>query len=571
MVHPLNVALADALAEVALLSELHGENPFKARAFRNAARVFESLDEPAADLLASGALARTKGIGKGILGSVTEFLEQGAITAALELRAAIPKVAFEMLALPDLGPAKVRSLIQGLALESLSDLEAAATAGRVQELPGFGARTEARILEGLRFRRAQQGHRRLGDVLQSARDLETRLGHLPGVERVAVVGSVRRFRETVRDLDLLVVALDRDRAQQQIRDALADLGAAVDPAPGPVVRGRLENGVPVEVGAVSPEAFPAALVVTTGSAAHREGLTARATARSMTLTTEGLAQDGRIVRCEDEAAVYAALDLPWMAPELREGQGEIEAAEQGRLPVLVEPSDILGCFHVHSTWSDGKNSLEEIARHAATIGLRYVGIADHSRSAAYAGGLSIDQLQEQGRAIDQINAASLGTRLLKGVESDILTDGRLDYPDRVLAELDFVVGSIHSGLKMDQDTATARMLKALQNPRLSILGHPTGRLLLDREGYSLDWGPVLAAAARHQKILEINAHPSRLDLDWRQVRPALAAGVKLAVNPDAHDLAGFDYLPLGVAMARKGWATATDVVNTQPEPWKSFA
>jgi DNA polymerase (family X) len=372
-------------------------------------------------------------------------------------------------------------------------------------------------------------------------------------------------------MDLLVVALDRDRAQQQIREALADLGAVVDPATGPVVRGRLQNGVTVEVGAVTPEAFPAALVVTTGSAAHLEGLTARATARSMTLTTEGLVQDGRIVRCADEAAVYAALDLPWIAPELREGQGEIEAAEQGRLPVLVEPSDLLGCFHVHSTWSDGKNSLEEIARHAATIGLRYVGIADHSRSAAYAGGLSIDQLQEQGRAIDQINARGEGAHLLKGVESDILADGRLDYPDRMLAELDFVVGSIHSGLKMDQDTATARVLKALQNPRLSILGHPTGRLLLDREGYSLDWGPVLAAAARHCKVLEINAHPSRLDLDWRQVREALAAGVKLAVNPDAHDLAGFDHLPLGVAMARKGWATTADVVNTEPEPWKSFA
>jgi len=566
----INHDLAEALVETALLMELKGENPFKARAFRSAARTIEGLDRPATDLLATGDLAKIKGIGKGILGAINEYVERGAIVAADELRADIPPVAFELLGLPDLGPAKVRALVENLELESLSDLEAACIENRLIHIKGFGARMQERILEGVRFVKRTAGQHRLGALLDPGLALESALRAIDVVERVSLTGRIRRRRETGGEVALLVATGDPGRAAKAAAEALASLEAKLEPeAPSTRERivARLAGGGPADIRFVSPEIYAAALVLTTGSRAHLGGLEARAQERGLDLSLDGgLRRGADTLAAPEEADVYAALDLAWIPPELREGGGEIEAAASGSLPPLLEAADLRGCLHVHSTWSDGRNSLEAIARHGRAIGLEYIGIADHSRSAAYAGGLSMERLQAQAAEIDAVNAKGAGARLLKGVESDILPDGSLDYPDDVLAGLDFVIGSVHSGLKMDRETATARVVKALEHPRLTILGHPTGRLLVSREGYELDWDAVFAAAAAGNKVIEINAHPSRLDLDWRQVRPAIEAGIRLAISPDAHDLEGFNDLRYGVWVARKGWATAEDVINTREDP-----
>lgn len=562
--HVTNVALVEALGEAARLMELAGENPFKARAFLNAARALEGLEHPAADLLASGELARLKGFGKGILGAIGEFIERGEILAVEEIRAAIPAVAFEMVRLPDLGPAKVRTLLANLELTSLADLEAACLDNRLLEVKGFGDRTQQRILEGIRFARASEGRHRIDAGLLPARVLVTALEGLAPIAAATITGSVRRRCDTIGDVDLLVVSDDPAAAVEAVAACLADHGATIESTELDRVTGRLEGGVAVDVLIATPASFAARLVLTTGCRRHVEALRERAAARGLALEREGLRRGDEPLATADEAAIYAALELAWIPPELREDRGEIEAAAAGALPDLVTVDDLSGCFHVHSTWSDGRNSLAQIANHARKLGLAWVGMADHSRAAAYARGLSIERLRAQGAEIDKLNADGEGARLLKGVESDILADGSLDYPDEVLAELDFVVGSVHSGLNMERETATARIVKALEHPRLTILGHPTGRLLLGREGYELDWERVFATAAANGKVIEINAHPARLDLDWRLVRQALAAGVKLAVSPDAHDLAGFAHLEHGVAVARKGWATAADVVNTTP-------
>lgn len=566
MTHPLNTHLAQALAETATLLELAGESPFKARAFRNAARAIEELDRPAGDLLASGELAALKGIGKGILRAVAEYLEQGSIAAADELRADVPDVALELLKLPDLGPAKVRALVAALEIRRLEDLEAACLENRLLEVKGFGARSQQRLLESLRFLGRNRGRHRLGSVLATGRKLVAALAALPAVEQAALSGAARRGCEVVEELVLLLATADAGRASREAAELLTVAGAAVDHRAPDRLAGHLDGNVRFEARLVAPPAFGTALVVTTGAPAHLAKLAERAGACGLSLAPAGLERAGTRVPAADEQAFYRALELPWIAPELREGADEVDAAAAGRLPRLIERADLRGCFHVHSTWSDGMSPLEEIARHARACGLEYVGIADHSRSAAYAGGLSAERLAAQGEEIAALNRRGVGARLLHGVESDILADGSLDYPDEALARLDFVIGSIHSGLRMERSVATARVLKALKHPHLTILGHPTGRLLLAREGYELDWTAVFAAAAAGGKILEINAHPSRLDLDWHQVRPALAAGVRLAISPDAHDLDGLADLDYGIAVARKGWARAEDVVNTRADP-----
>jgi len=566
LTHPVNVSLVDALKETAFLMELSGENPFKSRAFLNAARSIEALEEPAEEVLRSGKLARIKGVGKGILGAVSDFLETSSIPAAEEMRTRIPPVAFDMLALPTLGPAKVRTLLDHLDVEDLNDLEAACIENRLMELKGFGTRTQNQILKGIRFLRKNQGFHWLGAVLDEARNLEEAVNRIGAIRTASLAGSVRRRSPVVSDLNMVISAENAGDAARPVCRLLEHTHAEVESVENHRIAGRLESGIPFEFLLVRPEVFPAAVLHATGAAAHIQGVRSQATHCGLTLEAGGLFRAGALLDLENEAALYEALDLPWIPPELREGRGEVEAAVQGTLPCLLEETDIRGCFHVHSTYSDGANSLEEIARYGAQIGLAYIGMADHSRSAAYAGGLSTEALENQGREIDALNRKGVGARLLKGIESDILADGSLDYPDAVLGGLDFVIGSIHSGLTMDRETATARIMKALKNPHLTILGHPTGRLLLSREGYPLDWEKVFALAASGNKVIEINAHPARLDLDWKRVREAVEKGVKVAVNPDAHDLEGFGNLEYGVSVARKGWAAAGDVVNTLEEP-----
>ncbi|HEX6940933.1 MAG TPA: DNA polymerase/3'-5' exonuclease PolX [Longimicrobiales bacterium] len=556
-------AIAAVLTEIGTLMELRGDNPFRARAFYSAARAVESLDGDVAALARSGELAAVKGIGPATAEVARELVETGASTLHRELREATPDGLLEVLGVPGLGAKRIHVLHRELGIASLDDLERAAREGRIAGLSGFGAKTQEKILEGVAFLRSMAGRRRWPDANGVAAWACEQLRSHGSVVRLEVAGAVRRRLETVDGVDLVAA----------VEDAAAVL-AAFEALPGvsdverdgaSEARGRVADGVSLRLRCVAPDAFAAALAHATGSAEHWAALVAHAAGQGLELTERGLWRGGAPVRLADEVELYAALGLAYVPPELREGRGEVEAVRAGALPRLLAYEDLRGCFHCHTTYSDGRATIREMAEAARARGWRYLGIADHSRSAAYAGGLSADDIRRQHDEIDAWNAehgASLW--LFKGIEADILPDGRLDYEDGdedVLARFDYVVGSVHSSFGLSEAEQTKRVVRALTNPHLTFLGHPTGRLLLARRGYAIDLDAVIDAAAAHGVGIEINANPWRLDLDWRYWRAAREKGVRTAINPDAHGTDGLDDVRYGVAVARKGWLGVEDVVN----------
>ncbi|MEW5928040.1 MAG: DNA polymerase/3'-5' exonuclease PolX [Gemmatimonadota bacterium] len=553
--------VAAVLEEIAMLGELTGENPFRIRAFTAAARTLEGTTADLDALARAGELTTLPGVGPAIADTIAELLATGRSGQHERLRAEVPMGLHDLLRIPGLGTKRVRTLYAERGIDSLEGLEAAARAGEVAALPGFGPRTQQKVLEGLGFVRASAGRRRYPQALELAVHFLEWLRAHPAVAAAEIAGDVRRRMETAAEVDL--VAASADPA------AVVDAFLALQGAGGTAGRAelRLRDGVRVRVRAVLPEAFVAAVAWETGSAAHLEALAARAAARGLRLDADGLRSGGEPVPLPDEEALYAALGLAYVPPELREGMGEVAAAAEGRIPRLVELSDLRGTFHCHTTWSDGKATVAEMAEAARERGWSYLGIADHSRSAGYAGGLASTAVRAQHREIDAWNAEHGGAgaerfRLFKGTEADILPDGSLDYPDAVLASFDYVVGSVHSSFGMPERAMTDRVLRAVENPRLTMLGHVTGRLLLTREGYEIDVRAVIDAAAAHGVAVEINADPHRLDLDWRWVRYAAERGVLVPVNPDAHSTRGLDNVAFGVNAARKGWLAALQVLNT---------
>lgn len=565
--------IAAVLDEMGTLLELQGANPFKSRAFHNASRAVEGITGDIAALAKSGDLLNVKGIGTSIAAIIEDLAVRGKSKDYTDLRKAFPDGILQMLRIQGLGPKKVKVLYEKLKLKSLDDLEKAAKADRLASLEGFGAKTQENILAGIQAVRSRSDKHLFSAASQAASAVYSVMIRQPGVVRGEIAGSLRRRKEVIGDIDLVLSAKDADR------NRLMDKFISHPDVQTVVARGEtkssvaLRSGINCDLRIVNDAEFPFALNYFTGSKEHNVELRTRAKKYGLSLNEYGFSKLGeeekrgkakKAVRCKDEEDIYRALDLAYVPPEMRENRGEVEAAESGSLPALVADTDIRGTFHCHTTYSDGVNTLEQMAEAARGLGWEYLGIADHSQVAAYAGGLTREKLKAQFREIGALNAKLKKFRLLKGTECDILANGDLDWPENILASFEYVVISVHSNFKMSEKDMTRRIIKALKNKHVTMLGHPTGRLLLARDGYLVNMTEVINAAADHGKIIEINAHPTRLDLDWRLCSYAKEKGVMIAINPDAHTVEGLRDVPYGVGIARKGWLEAKDILNTRP-------
>jgi DNA polymerase (family X) len=590
--------IADVLAEIGTLLELQGENPFKVRAYQSGARALEAIEETElARLIANDELQTVKGIGEALAKKIAELHRTGRLEFFEKLKGAVEPGLVEMLQIPGLGPKKIRALRDKLGVADIAALTAACQDGRVAELDGFGAKTQEKILAGIRNREAYGRRHLWWDAAEVAEPIVRGLRALPQVKRVEAAGSLRRGMETVGDLDFIVAATEIAPVvewfvtQPGVREVTArgETKASV----------RFDSGLQADLRIVPDEHFVFALHHFTGSKDHNVQMRQRALVRGLSLSEWGLVPaegEGTVkqkiadrgLRIADsnppaadigpqseirnskseiktEADLFAALGLHFIPPELREGLGEIETAERGDFPRLLEAADLRGAFHNHTTASDGRNTLAEMIAAAEALGWEYLGIADHSKSSVIANGLSEERLLKQVAEIRALNAARrFKTHVFTGVECDILPDGRLDYDAAVLAQLDYVVASVHNVFAQDEATMTARIVRALEHPCTMMLGHLTGRLLLRREPYRVDVAKALDAAIANGVIVELNANPSRLDLDWRHWRKAAERGLLCAINPDAHDTFGLSHVRAGVNAARKGGLTREQVFNTRP-------
>ena len=548
--------VASTIERIAAYLELKGENQFRVRAFKNAAKTVEGFPGELPAAIADGSLAQAKGIGPAILQVITDLVNTGRSELFEELREDVPPGLVEMLEISGMGVSKIRQVHEILHIETLADLEEAGRDGRLAALPRFGARTAENILKGIAFLRQSSQWRLAHHALAEARGIAEALSGLPHVLAAHPAGAVRRRSEVVRELVVVAVA---DVAPAELFHALGGIAGVTEVAGEDERRATLRfgSGTPVQVIVTPPQNLGAVLVQATGSEAHLEQLTAHAATRGFNLAGAALWQGSRFVPTPDEETLYRALDLPWIPPELREGTGELSRP----VPALLERDQLKGFLHCHTHYSDGTNTVAQLALGCRDAGYDWVGITDHSRAAAYAGGMQPDDLLRQWAEIDAFNATNPGIRVLKGIESDILQDGALDYPDDVLAGFDFIIASVHSRFSLSEAEMTARFLRAIESPYLSILGHPTGRLLLSREAYAVDLDAIFEAAGTAGVGIEINADPHRLDLDWRVLRRARDAGVMISIGSDAHNLAGLANVEYGVGIARKGGLGASDILN----------
>lgn len=569
--------IAAVLTDIATLLELKGENPFKVRAYVTGARVIEAMgEEEIAARIAAGTLGEVKGLGEALVQKITELHETGKLEFHAKLKASLPPGLVELLEIPGVGPKKIRALHDQLGVDSIAKLATACREGKVAELAGFGEKTQTKILEGIANREAYGRRHLWWHAWTAAEPILAGLRGLPQVEQAEHAGSLRRRMETVGDLDFLVATRD----PQPVADWFVRWpGVKEITAHGETKASvRLESGLQADLRLVPPEQFVFALHHFTGSKDHNVQMRHRALGRGLSMSEWGLVpaegegtakekaeQAGRRTDIRTEEQLFEALGLRFIPPELREGLGEIEAAETGPLPRLVEEGDIRGAFHNHTTESDGHNTLEEMTRAAEALGWQYLGIADHSKSSVQARGLDEARLLAQVEKIRALNAAGkFKTHVFAGTECDILPDGRLDFADDVLAQLDYVVASVHSVFRQPREEMTQRILRAIEHPHVTMLGHLTGRLLLERSGYEVDVERVIDAAIAHGVIIELNASPWRLDLDWRHWRRAAERGLLCAINPDAHATDQLGYVRTGVAAARKGWLTREQILTTRP-------
>lgn len=556
-----NQQLADLFTRIADLLEIKGEVVYKILAYRKAADSLTNLGRDVMDVWREGKLTEIPGVGKAIAEKIDELITTGKLGFLQKLESEVPPGLVDLLQVPDLGPKKAALFWKQLGVTNLAELEAAARAGKLRDLPGMGEKSEARILAGIEALSRRTTRTPLGKAWPFAQELLKLIREAPGVQAVEIAGSLRRMRATVGDIDLLAAAADSGPAMQALLShpqvtRVMSQGVAKASV-------EFENNLRAQLWVHPPERFGTALQYATGSKDHNVRLRELALKRGLSLSDQAfLREDGSELLCAKEEEVYQTLGLPWIPPELREDHGEIQAALAGELPQVISVEDILADLHTHSTWSDGKLSIREMAKAARGRGLKILAITDHSASLGVAGGLSVDEIQAQRAEIDAVQS-ELGDsiRLLQGCEVEIRSDGALDFPDEVLASLDIVIAALHSGLRQPRQQVTERMLSAIRNPHVDIIAHPTGRMIPNREGADLDIEAVFRAAAEYGVALEINAHPSRLDLDDVLARRAVQLGIPLTINTDAHSEYDFDMLPFGVATARRGWVRAADVIN----------
>ncbi|UCF94624.1 MAG: DNA polymerase/3'-5' exonuclease PolX [Desulfobacterales bacterium] len=557
-----NADIADVFDEIADCLEIDGANPFRVRAYRNAARTVRGLGVELRDLVAQDDdLTRLPGIGKDLAAKIQEILVRGTAQALEKLRARIPPTLTEILKIPNLGPKRVRVLFQELKIQTLEQLREAAQKGDIRQLPGFGAQTERHILEAVEARATKAKRIKLAVARSYVDSLIDYLKKVPGVEQVVAAGSYRRCQETVGDLDILVTArqdspvMARFVQYDEVKEILS--------------QGRtrssvvLVSGLQVDLRRVEQASFGAALQYFTGSQAHNIAIRRMGIQRGLKINEYGVFRLDQRVAGATEESVYRALGLPYIPPELRESRGEIEAAGRQGLPKLIELSDIKGDLHVHTNATDGRFALKEMALAAADRGLQYIAITDHSDQLKVAGGLTPSQLRRQLDEIDRLNEELPGITILKGIEAEILKDGRLDLPEKIAAELDLVIGSVHSHFALPLPKQTERILRAMDHPHFTILAHPTGRLIDERDPYAVDMGRIIAKARERGCYLELNASPKRLDLLDIYCQVAREEGVRVAINSDAHGIDDFDNLIYGVGQARRGWLGRDDVLNTR--------
>jgi DNA polymerase (family X) len=566
--------IAAVLEEVAALLELKGENPFKIRAYTNAARSLETFGGNISSLQDEEALAKIPGIGKSIADKIKELAATGSLKYLEELRTEFPAAILELFSISGLGAKKIKTLYEQLQVSSIEQLRQACETGRVAEVAGFGETTQARICKAIEERAKHSGYFQFGQIAGEAETVRSDLAGHPDALQVEVAGSYRRRKEIVHDIDFVVATKSPEAITKFfIAHFLVESIIAQGPTKSSV---RLRSGVQCDLRVVSSAEYPFALAYFTGNKEHNIELRSRALERGWTLNEYRLAPlpvDSKakkkrpvrkIPKVRDEADLYRAVDLDFIAPELRENCGEFEAAEKHSIPKLIAQENLRGTFHCHTVASDGHNSLEEMAAAAQALGLEYLGIADHSRSSMQAHGIDETKLGAQIATIRELNKKFDGFRLFAGVECDILRDGSLDFPDNVLSELDYVVASIHSVFNLSEAEMTARVIRAMENRFVTMLAHPTGRLLLKRDAYQIAIPAILDAAARTGTWIELNAAPKRLDLDWRWWSLAKQKGVKCVINPDAHSIERLQDLWFGIGIARKGWLTKADVMNCLP-------
>jgi DNA polymerase (family 10) len=565
--------IAEILDEIGTLLELTGENPFRARSYHNAAQIVGGLTEDIGELVRQGSLTSIKGIGQGLTDIITELLQTEKSKMHEELRAKVPSGVLDMLRVQGLGPKKIKILFEKLKIKSLEELKAACEQQRLRSLDGFGPKTEENILKSILLLERSSDKHLYPQAFESANKIISMLNKIKGVKKCEYAGSLRRRKEIIGDIDILLSATDKSRKdifKEFTTNPEVDSVIAIGPTKATAL---LKNGIHCDLRIVQESEYPFALNYFTGSKEHNVEMRSLARKQGWTLNEYGFTRIedikpskkiSPIPMCDTEEDIYKALGLHFIPPELRENTGEIEFAHTQSIPRLIDYEDIKGVFHCHTTASDGLNTLEQMVDAANKLGWKYLGIADHSQAASYAGGMSPEKVRAQMKQIDKLNEKNSGFRVFKGVECDILADGSMDYNDKLLSEFDYVVASIHNKFKMTEDEATKRIIKAMKNKHVTILGHPTGRLLLERDGYPVNMIEVINAAADYGKAIEINAHPMRLDLDWRFLKYAKDKGVRIFINPDAHIVDGLKDVLYGVGIARKGWLEAKDVVNTLP-------
>ena len=569
-----NLEIAARLSQVADLLEIQGANPFRVRAYRNAARTVNTHAVPMRKLLAAGEdLTELPGIGKEMAGHIAELVETGTLSTLEELGESVPLSLVEVIKLPGIGPKKAARLWQELDIESVEQLEVAARAGKVAGLEGFGLKSQERILRGIARRGPDDDRMLLAHAEKLVAPLLEHLEEMKQIQRLEVAGSYRRRVETVGDVDLLAVA----RRGEPVMERFTSFSGADRVIMSGPTRGRiaLGSGLEVDLRILPRKSYGAALVYFTGSKEHNIRLRQRAIERGMRLSEYGLFREGdetdredpwagQLVAGREEKQVYRALDLPWIPPELREDRGEIAAAERGELPDLIEPEDIRGDLQMHSTWSDGKGSIEEMAAGCAERGYEYLALTDHSPSLAMTGGLDAKRVRLQWKQVAKVQERHPEIRILRAQEVDILADGALDQEDEVLEELDLVVAAIHSRLQLSPAKQTARILRALEHPAVNVLAHPTARLIGKRRPIAFDLDEVLDCAKQHRVAIELNCQPHRLDLKDTQLIRARELGVKVVISTDAHKVVDLDLMRFGVDQARRAWLSSRDVLNTLP-------